>query len=85
LFEQWLATHFPDRKDKVLNRLRAMRHGKLYESAFGTRMRGEGIFADQIDALFDVACRKHGLAGRLPELSTAAFRRDSGRQLALFP
>ncbi len=83
LFEQWLAEHFPDRKDKVLNRLRAMRHGKLYDSAFGERMRGEGIFADQIDSLFEVARRKHGLAERLPELSTAAFRRAEGAQLAL--
>src|SRR5258705_6337564 len=41
LFEQWLGTHFPDRKEKVLNRLRSLRHGKLYESAFGQRMRGE--------------------------------------------
>src|SRR6266568_7224941 len=72
LFEQWLAAHFPDRKDKVLNRLRAIRHGKLYESAFGERMRGEGIFADQIDSLFEVARRKYGLAERLPELSIAA-------------
>jgi hypothetical protein len=61
-----------------------MRHGKLYESAFGTRMRGEGIFADQIDSLFDVACRKHGLDAHLPQLSSAAFRRDTGRQLSLF-
>jgi DNA repair photolyase len=83
LFEQWLGTHFPDRKEKVLNRLRAMRHGKLYESAFGRRMRGEGIFADQIDSLFDVACRKHGLDGSIPELSIGAFRRVSGTQLEL--
>ena len=57
-----------------------MRHGKLYESAFGKRMRGEGIFAEQVDSLFDVACRKHGLARKLPELSTAAFRRVSKEQ-----
>jgi DNA repair photolyase len=80
LFAQWLESHFPERKDKVLNRLRAMRHGKLYESAFGKRMRGEGIFAEQVDSLFEVACRKHGLARKLPELSTAAFRRVSKEQ-----
>jgi DNA repair photolyase len=83
LFERWLATHFPDRKEKVLNRLRSMRHGKLNESAFGKRMRGEGIFAEQVDALFDAARRKHGIAGSLPELSTAAFRRASKEQLSL--
>jgi hypothetical protein len=66
-----------------LNRLRAVRDGKLYQSAFGQRMRGEGIFADQVESLFDVACRKHGLAGRLPELSTSAFRRAGNEQLSL--
>ncbi len=83
LFEQWLASHFPDRKDKVLNRIRAVRGGKLYDSAFGQRMSGEGIFAGQMDNLFDVAARKHGLAGKLPELSTAAFRRSESQQLPL--
>src|SRR5258707_6770001 len=57
LFEQWLASHFPDRKEKVLNRVRAMRHGKLYESAFCEPSSAEGIFADQIQCPFDVAGR----------------------------
>jgi DNA repair photolyase len=83
LFEKWLAAHFPQKQDKVLNRIRALRGGKLYDSTFGQRMRGKGIFADQIDALFDVACRKHGIAGNRLELSTAAFRRPSGDQLTL--
>jgi DNA repair photolyase len=84
LFEQWLQTHFPDRKEKVLNRLRAMRGGKLYDSQFGQRMRGEGIFADQIDQLFDVARRKVGIGDREWNLSAAAFRRPGGAQLQLF-
>jgi DNA repair photolyase len=84
LFEQWLATHFPGRRDKVLNRLRAMRHGQLSESAFGKRMRGEGLFAGQVGSLFDVSCRRHGITESLPELSTAAFGRGSSEQLSLF-
>jgi len=83
MFEQWLTQHFPERKEKVLNRLRDMRHGKLYEYAFGKRMRGEGIFAEQIESLFDVACRKHRLDGDLPKLSTAAFRRAAKNQMEL--
>src|SRR6185295_8253806 len=83
LFEKWLETHFPDRKEKVLNRLRAMRGGKLYDSKFGQRMRGEGIFADQIDQLFDVARRKAGIPERGGGLSTAAFRRPGGAQMDL--
>ena len=84
LFEQWLQTHFPDRKEKVLNRLRAIRGGKLNDPRFGSRMRGHGLFADQIHQLFDVARRKAGLAERGSELSTAAFRRPGGAQMQLF-
>jgi DNA repair photolyase len=84
LFEKWLETHFPDRKEKVLNRLRSMRGGKLYDSKWGQRMRGDGIFADQIDQFFDVARRKAGIAERGGELSAAAFRRPGGAQLQLF-
>ena len=83
LFEQWLANHFPEKKDRVLNRLRSMRDGKLYDSAFGKRMSGEGIFAEQMDSLFDVSCRKFGLESKLPELSTAAFRRVAANQMEL--
>ncbi len=84
LFEQWLETHFPDRKEKVLNRVRAMRGGKLNDSRWGLRMHGEGVFADQIKQMFEVACRKAGIQKGDRELSTAAFRRPSGAQLPLF-
>ena len=83
LFEQWLTEHFPDRKDKVLNRVRDLREGKLYDAQWGVRGRGTGIFADQIEALFDVTCRKLGLNEKREELSTAAFRRRT-LQASLF-
>lgn len=83
LFEQWLATHYPDRQAKVLNQLRTMRGGKLYDAKFGTRMKGEGLFAEQIQRIFQVARRKAGLAGPAPALSTAAFRRPGGMQMVL--
>jgi DNA repair photolyase len=84
LFENWLATHFPDRKEKVLNRLRALRGGKLYDAQWGKRMRGEGVFAEQIETLFAVARRKAGIKNQSAELSTAAFRRPGDAQLSLF-
>ncbi|MGH7444179.1 MAG: PA0069 family radical SAM protein [Longimicrobiales bacterium] len=85
LFERWLETHFPDRKDKVLNRVRGMRDGKLYAAEWGTRMRGEGIFADQIGAVFHATIRKLGMnTGRSP-LRTDLFRRPAaGGQGDLF-
>ena len=71
LFERWLEEHFPDRKEKVLNRIRDLRGGQLYDPRFGNRMRGEGLFADQIRATFQTFKRRHGLDQPFPELSTA--------------
>ncbi|MFL6541646.1 MAG: PA0069 family radical SAM protein [Chthoniobacterales bacterium] len=83
LVERWLDEYFPDRKAKVLGRLREMRGGqKLYDSRWGKRQTGEGIFADQIAAIFEVAARRAGLDGPRPKLSTAAFRRPN-EQLTL--
>jgi DNA repair photolyase len=86
LFEDWLETHFPDRKDKVLNRIREMRGGKLYDSEWGTRMRGQGVFADQYEAMFGALTRKLGLVRHFPALSTDAFRRahNPAGQMGLF-
>jgi DNA repair photolyase len=76
LFEHWLDEHFPERKAKVLERLRASRGGKLYDSRWRKRQTGEGIFAEQIANMFEVACRRAGMTER-PKLSTAAFRRPN--------
>src|SRR5438874_3180539 len=75
LFERWLDEHFPERKAKVLERLRHTRGGqRLYDSRWRKRQTGEGIFAEQITAMFNVSCRRAGF-GERPKLSTAAFRR----------
>lgn len=78
IFEAWLEQHALERKDKVLNRLREMRGGKLYDADFAVRGRGEGPWADQLQALFRVARDRLGL-DRRPELSAAAFRRAGAR------
>jgi len=74
LFEAWLEQHFPEKRGKVLSRLRGIRGGKLNDPRFGSRMRGEGVYAEQIRALFHTACRKAGVEGGAPRLSTAAWR-----------
>lgn len=83
IFEQWLETHFPEKKEKILGHVRALRGGKLNDPRFGSRMRGEGIFAEQISRMFEVARRKAGLPEDRPALSTAAFRKPDGAQLKL--
>lgn len=83
LFVEWLEHHFPDRRDKVLGRIRALRGGRLNDPRFGTRMTGEGPGAAQVQRLFEVACRRAGISRDWPELSTAAFRRPGGMQLEM--
>jgi len=87
LFETWLEENFPDRREKVLNRVRSLRGGRLNDPRFGSRMRGDGIFAEQIRALFETSRRRLGFPDERPELSTAAFRRPrdlDDPQLELF-
>ena len=81
IFQGWLERHFPERKEKVLGRIRAIRGGQLNDRRFGSKMRGEGIFAEQISQRFHVARRKAGFGDKRPALSTAAFRRPEGAQL----
>jgi len=81
LFEHWLDEHFPDRKQKVLGRIRDIRGGeKLNDGSWESRMSGTGIFSAQIAKMFEVSCRRAGIRDR-PKLSTAAFRRPQ-EQLA---
>ena len=84
LFEQWLEQHYPGKKEKVLNRIRSMRAGKLNDPNFKSRMRGEGIFADQMAELFQLAQKKAGIRDRWPRFSVDHFRRRDNDQLSLF-
>lgn len=83
VFLDWLDREFPSKKERVLSRLRELRGGKLYNATFGERMRGEGIFAEQIKLLFQVAARRAGLNQTDFKLSTAHFRPPGGVQLEL--
>ena len=86
LFEDWLAQHFPERRDKVLERIRAMRGGRLNDPRFGVRMSGEGNAALMIAQIFKGACRRAGLNLHPWPVTAAAFRRPRPRdgQLTLF-
>ena len=84
VFLQWLDDHAPTKKARILDRIREMRGGQLNVSEWGTRLKGEGIFAEQIRALFRATTRRAGLNQEHHPLSTAAFRRPGGEQLSLF-
>ncbi len=84
LFEQWLERHYPDKKEKILHRIREIRGGRLNDPNFKTRMRGEGIYAEQMAKLFELARKKSGISARWPKLTTEHFRRPGKDQLSLF-
>ncbi len=87
LFVDWLHQHFPERANHVINHLTDMRGGKLYDSRFGSRMRGEGVYAGMINQRFHRARRKHGIGDqRLSPLNCEDFAPPpkSGDQLDLW-
>jgi len=64
LFREWLEAHVPDRAEHVLSLVRDTHAGKLYESKFGTRMRGTGPYAELLRQRYRVAMHKLGLSKR---------------------
>ena len=84
LFQDWLERHFPNKVNKVIHRIQSVREGGLNSANFGERMRGTGIFAKQVEDMFKVACRKHGIYSNKIELTTEYFRRSVKNQLNLF-
>jgi len=85
LFKEWLQTHAPLKAAHVMSQVRGAREGRENDARFGTRMRGNGAYAELIGRRFDVARRRFGLASSGPALRTDLFRRParSGDQLAL--
>ncbi|HVK08784.1 MAG TPA: PA0069 family radical SAM protein [Gemmataceae bacterium] len=84
LFATWLDQHFPNKKERVLGRLKGARGGKLNDSRFRTRMRGEGEWADLFSTMFKLHRARAGLAGHGPELSAAHFTDGRPKQGTLF-
>ena len=86
LFEQWLETHYPERRSKVMNIVRQMRGGRRNDPAFHSRMRGQGPWADLIRTRMLIASRKAGLGKAKIRLRTDLFQRPliRGSQLELF-
>jgi DNA repair photolyase len=84
LFDEWLSIHAPEKKARILNRIREIRGGRLNDPDFTTRMSGEGPYAEHIEVLFQVASRKAGLNSERFKLSTEAFRKPGAPQMRLF-
>ena len=86
LFEDWLRRHLPDRAERVLHAVAALRGGRLNDPRFGSRMTGEGVEADLLAQRFRVSCRRLGFERPLPPLECSRFAPppEAGAQLSLF-
>ncbi|MEO0974035.1 MAG: PA0069 family radical SAM protein, partial [Pseudomonadota bacterium] len=97
VFDDWLAHHYPDRRQRVLNAIRDMRGGKLYDARWDQRQSGTGVIASLLAQRFAVAKARHGLVGNrwftldtsqfhVPEelLASATVEGTHERQLGLF-
>ncbi|HET9644101.1 MAG TPA: PA0069 family radical SAM protein [Burkholderiaceae bacterium] len=75
LFQRWLEQHFPERAARVMARICEMRGGKDYDSSFGCRMSGEGVWAQLFAQRVERAKRRFGLDGERTTLDLTQFRR----------
>jgi DNA repair photolyase len=86
IFGHWLVENFPDKYRKVMELVRSTREGKLYDSAWGKRMTGNGPYAEMIGRRFELASEKIGFSRQKTRLRTDLFLRPEGGgvQLSLF-
>ncbi|MFK7838215.1 MAG: PA0069 family radical SAM protein [Sulfitobacter sp.] len=86
LVQEWLAQHYPDRAERIMNRLREMHGGKEYDATWHRRMRGEGPYAEIVAQRFNVAIKRLGLATGARAMRCDLFRAPvlQGAQLSLF-
>jgi DNA repair photolyase len=85
LFEEWLATHYPDRRKHVMSLIQQTRDGAAYRAEWGTRMTGTGPYAELVKQRFALALKRNGLVRRTLALDTSRFRPPPapGDQLSL--
>ncbi|MGH8592329.1 MAG: PA0069 family radical SAM protein [Gammaproteobacteria bacterium] len=86
LFQEWLRVHAPLKSEHIMSRIRDLRGGRENDSAFGTRFRGGGVYAQLLRRRFELACKRLGLNRSKHALNTGSFSSPSTaqRQLRLF-
>ena len=75
IFQDWLQQHFPDRAARVMARVREMRRGRDYDATFGTRMTGEGVWAQLLAQRVRKGAARYGLNRQRVELDLTQFRK----------
>ena len=76
IVQQWLEDHYPERAARIMSRVREMRGGKDNDARFGTRMTGQGVWAQLLRQRFDKAVERLGLNRQRAPLDFSQFRRN---------
>lgn len=84
VFREWLERELPDKKDRIVNRLKSFRGGRLNTNKFGERFRGQGPWSKEIKHLYQLGCIKAGFKERPAQLSTDHFIPPGVSQMELF-
>ena len=84
IFTDWIYKAYPDRAEKVLNQISECHEGKLNDSRWGKRMRGDGKVAESIHQLFKISLNRFLRGRSLPPLNLDSFTPRGGKQLGLF-
>lgn len=84
IFTDWVHKAYPDRAEKVLQNIASCHGGKLTDSRWGKRMRGDGNMAESIRQLFKVAAKRYMPDAGFPPLRLDLFTPRNGRQTQLF-
>ncbi len=84
IFTDWIYKAFPDRAEKVLNRIKACHGGTLNDSRWGKRLTGDGVEVEAIHQLFKIMLKKYNLNSRINPLNFTSFTNIYSQQLKLF-
>lgn len=84
IFSNWIHKAYPERAEKVLHHIAACHGGKINDSAWGRRIKGDGHMAESIHQLFHMSVKKFMGGNKLSPLRTDLFSPKRGRQLDLF-
>lgn len=84
IFENWIKQALPDKADRVLSQIKQAHGGKLNDSRFGTRMRGEGKFIESLANIFRISKKKYFAGKSMPDIDLSLFKRPGNGQLDLF-
>ncbi|GAB1307371.1 hypothetical protein KH5_00540 [Urechidicola sp. KH5] len=84
IFTDWIYKTLPNRADKILNQIKVVHNGTLKDSKFGTRMKGEGNYANRVAIQFRMAKKKFMSEVCMPPLNYDLFDKTRSNQIRLF-